>query len=65
MWCDEHPAGRLVEAAADRALGHRELVPALGAAGPHLLHRTLQVVQRDQRRVGLVIGAGAIALDRV
>src|SRR6476646_2005034 len=61
----EHAAGSLVEAAADGALGHLELVPALGAAGLYLLHRPLQIVQRDQRRVGLVVGAGAVALDRV
>ena len=61
----EDAAGGLVEAHADRRLRHLELVPALGAAGLDLLHRPLQVVQRDQRRVGLVVGARAVALDRV
>ncbi len=61
----EHAARGLVEAAADRALGNLEAVPALGPARLDLLHRALEVVQRDQRAVGLVVGAGAVALDRV
>src|SRR6202020_2683009 len=53
----QHSAGGLVEAAADGALGHREAVPALGPARLDLLDRPLQAVQRDQRAVGLVVGA--------
>ena len=61
----EHAARGLVEAAADRALGNLEAVPALGPAGLNLLHRPLEVVQRDQRAVRLVVGPGTVTLDRV
>ena len=61
----EHAAGGLVEAAADRAVRNGELVPALRPPRLDLLHRPLEAVQRDQRAVGLVVGPGAVALDRV
>src|SRR5690242_19987322 len=51
----QHPAGRLVEAAADGLLGHLELAPRLRPSRPHLLQRALQAVQPHQRRVGLVV----------
>ena len=61
----EHAARRLVEADADRLLGHLEVRPALRPPGADLGERLLQAVQPDERRVGLVVGARAVALDRV
>ena len=61
----EHAARRLVEADADGLLGHREVVPALRAAGADLLEGLLEAVEADQRRVGLVVGPGTVALDGV
>ena len=65
MWWESTPRAASWKPHADGLVGHLEVVPALRAAGPHLLERPLEVVERDQRRVGLVVGAGAVALDRV
>ncbi len=61
----EHAAHRLVEAAADRLVGHLELGPGLGPAGVQLLQRLLDEVERRRRRVGLEVGPRPVALDGV
>ena len=61
----EHAARGLVEADADRLFGDLEVRPALRPPRPDLDQRLLEAVQPDQRRVGLVVGARAVALDRV
>ena len=61
----QHPPGRLVEATGHRFVGHLEVGPGLGPSRSDLAQRPLQVVESDQRRVGLVVGPGPVALDRV
>src|SRR6185295_6753391 len=61
----EHAAHGLGEADADGLVGHRELLPGLRVARAHLGERLLDEVQRARGRVGLEVGAGAVALDRV
>ena len=61
----EHAADGLGEAAADALVGHLELLPGLGPAGPDLDQRLLGEVQRAGRGVGLEVGPGPVALDRV
>src|ERR1700756_932401 len=58
-------ADSLSEAAADALVGHLELLPRLGAAGPDLRQRLLSEVQRARRRVGLEGRPCAVALGRV
>ena len=65
MWCESTPRAASWKPQLTALSGTLKLVPALGPAGLHLLHRPLQAVQRDQRAVGLVVGARAVALDRV
>src|SRR6516164_5657752 len=61
----QHPAHRLGEPATVRFVGDAERLPRLGAPGPDLGQRLLGEVQRARRRVGLEVGAGPVALDRV
>ena len=61
----QHAADRLGEAAADALVGHLERLPRLGVAGADLGQRLLDEVQRAGRGVGLEVGAGPVALDRV
>ena len=62
----EHAAHRLVEAAADGLVGHFELgcrSSVLPACTSSIAFSTKCMAQR--RRVGLEVGAGAVALDGV
>ena len=61
----EYPANRLVEAAADRLVGHLELLEDLGLSRAHELQRPVQEVERHRRRVGDEVDAGPVALDGV
>ncbi len=61
----EHTAHGFVETAADGFFRHFERRESLGASGMELLHRLLDTVEADRRRISLEIGAGAIALDGV
>ena len=59
----EHTANRLGEAATDGLVGHRELLPRLGAPGTDLDQRLLCEVQRARRGVGLEVGPRPVAFD--
>ena len=61
----EHPAHRLVEAAADRLVRDLEVLEHLGDARPHLLQPLVDEVERHRRRVGDEVDPRPVALDRV
>ena len=61
----QHAAYRLVEPAADGLVGHLEVGPGPRPAGVQFLHRPFGEVERRCRGVGLEVGAGPVALDRV
>ena len=65
MWCESTPRAASWKPTRDRLVGHREVVPALRPPGADLGQRLLEVVQPDERRVGLVVGPRALALDGV
>ncbi len=61
----EHAAHRLVEAAADRLVGHLEVLEDLGVAGADLFQPLLDEVERHAGGVGEEVDPRAVALDRV
>ena len=65
MWWESTPRTASVKPKPIALVRHLELLPGLGAAGADLRQALLREVQRDGGGVGLEVGAGAVALQRV